>query len=93
MLNANDIDSIARTFHTAEKTRKRTRAASVLYPNFTVEDAYAEQRRWIELKVEEGNVIKGRKIRTDVARDAAGFQTSMNPTTARSWPTCSMQRR
>jgi 2-oxo-hept-3-ene-1,7-dioate hydratase len=62
MLNANDIDSIARAFHTAEKTRKRTRAASVLYPNFTVEDAYAAQRRWIELKVEEGNVIKGRKI-------------------------------
>ena len=33
-----------------------------VYPGFTIEDAYAVQRRWVEIKVGEGNRIKGHKI-------------------------------
>ncbi|MCL2428431.1 MAG: 2-oxo-hepta-3-ene-1,7-dioic acid hydratase [Alphaproteobacteria bacterium] len=62
MLDATTIDTIARAYHAAEKGRHRIRPPSVQYPEFTVEDAYAVQRRWVEIKVSEGNVIKGHKI-------------------------------
>jgi 2-oxo-hept-3-ene-1,7-dioate hydratase len=62
MLPDSEIDRIALGYHNAEKTRRRTRPASVLYPGLTIEDAYAAQRRWIDIKVREGNTIKGRKI-------------------------------
>src|ERR1700761_7762720 len=62
MLDASTIDTIARAYHRAEKERQRIRPPSVQYDGFTVDDAYAVQRRWVELKVERGNPIKGRKI-------------------------------
>jgi 2-oxo-hept-3-ene-1,7-dioate hydratase len=62
MLNTTTIDTIAHAYHTAERERRRTRPPSVQYDGFTIEDAYAVQRRWIEIKVAEGNVIKGHKI-------------------------------
>jgi 2-oxo-hept-3-ene-1,7-dioate hydratase len=62
MLNDAQIDALARAYHAAEKERRRTRAPSVLHPGFTVDDAYRVQRRWVELKVAEGNSIRGRKI-------------------------------
>ena len=62
MLDDRTIDVLARAYHVAEKERHRTRAPTVLHPGFAVEDAYAVQRRWIEIKVAEGGVIKGRKI-------------------------------
>jgi 2-oxo-hept-3-ene-1,7-dioate hydratase len=62
MLDDATIDAIARSFHAAEKERRRIRPPSVQYPGFTIEDAYAVQRRWVELKVAEGNAIRGRKI-------------------------------
>src|SRR4051812_6105060 len=62
MLDATTIDTIARTYHQAERTRQRIRPPSVQYPGFTIEDAYAVQRRWVEIKLSEGNRIKGHKI-------------------------------
>jgi 2-oxo-hept-3-ene-1,7-dioate hydratase len=62
MLDSTTIDGVARAFHRAEQDRERIRPPSVQYPGFTIEDAYAVQRRWVEIKVAEGNVIKGRKI-------------------------------
>jgi 2-oxo-hept-3-ene-1,7-dioate hydratase len=62
MLDTTTIDTIARAYHAAEKERRRIRPPSVQYPGFTVEDAYAVQRRWVEIKVAEGNAIKGHKI-------------------------------
>jgi 2-oxo-hept-3-ene-1,7-dioate hydratase len=62
MLDKATIEAIARGYHTAEKERQRIRPPSVQYPGFTIEDAYAVQRRWIELKLAEGNMIRGRKI-------------------------------
>jgi 2-oxo-hept-3-ene-1,7-dioate hydratase len=62
MLDTTTIDTIARAYDAAEKTRTRIRPPSVQYAGFTIEDAYAVQRRWVELKVAAGNVIKGHKI-------------------------------
>ena len=62
MLDKSTVDTIAQALDAAEKTRTRIRPPSVQYEGFTTEDAYAVQRRWIELKVARGNPIKGRKI-------------------------------
>ncbi len=62
MLDEATIDALARAYHAAEKERRRTRPPSVLHPGFTIGDAYAVQRRWVELKLAEGNAIRGRKI-------------------------------
>jgi len=62
MLDAITIDTIARAYHQAEKTRQRIRPPSVQYPGFTIEGAYAVQRRWVDIKLSEGNHIKGHKI-------------------------------
>src|SRR3954449_3297100 len=62
MLDATTIDTIARAYHQAEKTRQRIRPPSVQYPGFTIEGAYAVQRRWVDIKLSEGNHIKGHKI-------------------------------
>lgn len=62
MLDAGTIDTIARAYDAAEKGRHRIRPPSVQYEGFTIEDAYAVQRRWVDLKVAQGNPVKGRKI-------------------------------
>jgi 2-oxo-hept-3-ene-1,7-dioate hydratase len=62
MLDSATIDSIARGYHNAEKTHELIRPPSAQYEGFTIDDAYAVQRRWIEIKVAEGNRIKGHKI-------------------------------
>ena len=64
MLNPEAIEELARAYHAAEKSRQRTRAGSVLHANFSIDDAYAYavQRRCIEIKIAEGNTVRGRKI-------------------------------
>ncbi len=62
MLDPATIDTIARGYHRAEKDRKLVRPPTAQYPGFTIEDAYAVQRRWVEIKVGEGNRVRGHKI-------------------------------
>jgi 2-oxo-hept-3-ene-1,7-dioate hydratase len=62
MLDECTIESFARAYHVAEKERRRTRAPSVLHPALTAEDAHAIQRKWISIKVAEGNVVKCHNI-------------------------------
>jgi 2-oxo-hept-3-ene-1,7-dioate hydratase len=62
MLDSKTIDTIAQVYDAAEKGRHRIRPPSVQYDGFTIEDAYAVQRRWVALKVARGNAIKGHKI-------------------------------
>jgi 2-oxo-hept-3-ene-1,7-dioate hydratase len=62
MLSVEAVDELARAYFEAEKSSQRTRAGSVLHPSFSIDDAYAVQRRCIDLKIAEGNSIKGRKI-------------------------------
>lgn len=57
-----DIASAAERLHQAEKTRVQIRQLSQDHPAITVDDAYAIQRAWIDIKVGEGRVIRGHKI-------------------------------
>ncbi|MDE9536088.1 2-oxo-hept-4-ene-1,7-dioate hydratase [Xenorhabdus bovienii] len=56
------ISQVARRLHQAEKNRKQIRQISLDYPEITIEDAYAIQREWVNLKIAEGRVLKGHKI-------------------------------
>lgn len=61
-LDAAAVEACAQACHEAERSRRRIRPFSVVHPGFTMEDAYAVQRRWVAIKVAEGNAVKGHKI-------------------------------
>jgi len=61
-LTKDDIRLAAERLHQAEKTRTQIRQLSLEFPAITIEDAYAIQQAWIEIKVAEGRVVKGHKI-------------------------------
>jgi len=62
MLDPKLIPLLAAQLHKAEKARTQLRHFSAAHPNMTIEDGYAIQRAWVQLKLKEGRVIKGRKI-------------------------------
>jgi 2-oxo-hept-3-ene-1,7-dioate hydratase len=62
MLNAKNILEIATRLNEAEKKRTQTRQLSLEHPGMTIEDAYAVQKAWVEMKIQEGRVMKGHKI-------------------------------
>src|SRR6195952_5815464 len=57
-----ELDAIARRLYDAEKNRTPIRQLSLDYPDMTVEDAYAVQRKLVALKVAAGRKVRGRKI-------------------------------
>ena len=61
-LTKDDIRLAAERLDQAEKTRKQIRQLSLEYPGITIEDAYAIQKAWIEIKLADGRVVKGHKI-------------------------------
>ncbi len=61
-LSKDDIRAAAERLDTAEKTRKQIRQLSLEYPRITLEDAYAIQKAWVEMKVAQGRLVKGHKI-------------------------------
>jgi len=61
-LTKEDIRLAAERLHQAEQTRRQIRQLSLDHSGITVEDAYAIQQAWIEIKLAEGRVIKGHKI-------------------------------
>src|SRR6201986_5243234 len=61
-LSRDDIRKAAERLDQAEKTRKQIRQISLEHPGITIEDSYAIQKDWIEMKVEQGRVVKGHKI-------------------------------
>ena len=61
-LSKDEIRIAAERLNQAEKTRKQIRQISLEHPGITIEDAYAIQKAWVEIKVAEGRVVKGHKI-------------------------------
>src|SRR5689334_2080565 len=61
-LTTDDIASAASRLHQAEKTRTQIRQLSQDHPEITIEDAYAIQTAWIDIKRSEGRIVKGHKI-------------------------------
>jgi 2-oxo-hept-3-ene-1,7-dioate hydratase len=61
-LSKDDIRSAAERLDQAEKTRTQIRQLSLQHPGITIEDSYAIQKAWIEIKVAAGRTVKGHKI-------------------------------
>ncbi|QNK31917.1 2-oxo-hepta-3-ene-1,7-dioic acid hydratase [Serratia sp. JUb9] len=62
MLDKNLLSRAVQRLHQAEQNREQIRALSIDHPEITIEDAYAIQRQWVELKIAEGRTLKGHKI-------------------------------
>ena len=62
MLDKEQVNRAVQRLHQAEKSREQIRALSLDHPEITIEDAYAIQRQWVELKIAEGRKLKGHKI-------------------------------
>jgi len=61
-LSQDQIRNAAARLDQAEKTRQQIRQLSLEYPGITLEDSYAIQKAWVEMKVAQGRVVKGHKI-------------------------------
>lgn len=61
-LSREDIRAAAERLDRAEKTRTQIRQLSQEFPAITLDDAYAIQKAWIEIKVSAGRAVKGHKI-------------------------------
>lgn len=62
MLSDTDVQAFAARLVEAERTRRQTRALSILHPDATVDDAYRVQDAFVGLKVAAGRTVKGHKI-------------------------------
>ena len=57
-----EIEKEALALHDAEKQCVQLEATTVRHPGITMDEAYAVQKAWIDLKLTEGRKIKGYKI-------------------------------
>ena len=56
------IRQLAERLDAAERDRTQVRQFSLEHPQIMVEDAYAIQQAWVEMKIAQGNPLKGHKI-------------------------------
>lgn len=61
-LTKEQIQFQAERHHRAEQNRQQVTAITVTHPNMTIDDAYAIQSAWKEIKLKEGRTIIGHKI-------------------------------
>jgi 2-oxo-hept-3-ene-1,7-dioate hydratase len=61
-LSNDEILRCANRLHQAEKTRTQIRQLSQDHPAITIDDAYAIQKAWVDIKLKAGRVVKGHKI-------------------------------
>ncbi len=62
MLSQEIINDCATQLNQAEKSREQVRQLSLQHPEITIDDAYAIQRKWVEMKLAEGREVIGHKI-------------------------------
>ena len=62
MLTKKQIAAEAKRLNEAEKNRIQVPATTIQYPTMVVEDAYAIQKAWMDLKKKEGRSVVGYKI-------------------------------
>lgn len=62
MLSSADIQSAAALLDAAERTRVQTGLLSLRHPRMSMDDAYAVQAAWVEMKIAAGRKVIGRKI-------------------------------
>ena len=62
MLNTEQIQQAATDLHEAEKDSMQIQAVSQQYPNMSMDDAYAIQKTWMDIKLAEGREVIGYKV-------------------------------
>jgi 2-oxo-hept-3-ene-1,7-dioate hydratase len=62
MLPPETTRALAKRLYDARKNRTQLRHFSAEHPEMSVQDGYAIQRDWVKLEMDDGRVIKGRKI-------------------------------
>lgn len=62
MLSPATIKQLANALNEAEKSGTQLRQFSLDYPEMTIDDAYAIQKAWVDLKLDEGRELRGHKI-------------------------------
>lgn len=62
MIDRETAKKLAQELHEAEKSGVQGQQISLRYPDITIPEAYSIQREWVNIKVEEGQIIKGHKI-------------------------------
>ncbi len=62
MLTTEQIQNEALRLHNSEKKRQQVKATTLSYPDMDVDDAYAIQNAWMQIKKEEGREVAGYKI-------------------------------
>jgi 2-oxo-hept-3-ene-1,7-dioate hydratase len=61
-LTAEQVRDAAQRLRDAAKNRTQMGQLSLQYPEMTIDDAYAIQRAWADIRYAEGRTLKGRKI-------------------------------
>ena len=62
MLSPQVIEQSAQSLHQAEIKGEQIQQLSLQHPDISIEDAYAIQRRWVDIKLSEGRSVIGHKI-------------------------------
>jgi 2-oxo-hept-3-ene-1,7-dioate hydratase len=62
MLTPEQIQQAAGDLHVAEKSRQQIQAISQKHPDMSMEDAYAIQKAWMDVKCAEGKEVIGYKV-------------------------------
>ncbi|MFT5133862.1 MAG: 2-oxo-hept-3-ene-1,7-dioate hydratase [Gammaproteobacteria bacterium] len=62
VLSKEQIEKAAGDLHTAEKNSQQIQAVSQTHPDMSMDDAYAVQKTWMDLKVAEGRQVIGYKV-------------------------------
>ena len=61
-LTAEQIATEAALLDDAERNRTQTRQSTSVYPDMTMDDAYAVQNAWLAIKTDRGEAVVGHKI-------------------------------
>ena len=62
MLDPQTVQSIARELDEAERRRSQIGQLTLRFGDLTIDDAYAIQRAWVEMKIAAGRAARGHKI-------------------------------
>ena len=62
MLDRQTIELIAQELEQSEQTGQQARQVSLRYPEMCIEDSYAIQTAWVDLKCSQGRRIRGHKV-------------------------------
>jgi 2-oxo-hept-3-ene-1,7-dioate hydratase len=62
MLDDRGIQDAAKRLDESERARTQIRQLSLQHPSMTIDDAYAVQKAWVDLKIGAGRAVQGHKI-------------------------------